>query len=140
LQRGEQQAIEVISMELKPEEYKKDFLIYFENHPRNKSTGFKIEDMRYNKFLKVKGRQTFDSVYGNKEAAMEKAKAYIDHKLEMEARPDVLICSFCGGYLGATETQEHDNPNFAEYKTCLECRYQWAKEYWSWLKKQQMER
>jgi len=46
-----------------------------------------------------------------------------------------LRCNFCGGFLGATEHQDHDNPGFAKYKTCLDCDYQWAKEYWPWLKR-----
>jgi len=45
-----------------------------------------------------------------------------------------MKCKFCGGNLGETETQEHDNPKFAEFKTCLKCGYQWAKAYWNWLK------
>jgi transposase-like protein len=48
-----------------------------------------------------------------------------------------IHCNFCDGELGDVEKQPHDNPNFAEYRTCLKCGYQWAKEYWAWLAKEQ---
>jgi len=48
-----------------------------------------------------------------------------------------LRCNFCGGHLGAIETQKHDNPNFAEFRTCMKCNHQWAKQYWRWLKEMQ---
>jgi hypothetical protein len=48
-----------------------------------------------------------------------------------------IHCHFCGGELGDVETQPHSNPNFAEYRTCLSCDYQWAKEYWAWLAQSQ---
>jgi hypothetical protein len=51
--------------------------------------------------------------------------------------PKDIHCNFCNGKLGAVETQKHSNPNFAEYRTCLNCGYQWAKEYWKWLAEQQ---
>jgi len=41
-----------------------------------------------------------------------------------------LRCKWCGGFLGAVETQDHDNPNFAEFRICLKCGYQWAKQYY----------
>lgn len=44
-----------------------------------------------------------------------------------------MKCSFCGGQLGAVEKQRHDNPDFAQYRTCLNCGHQWAKKYWKWL-------
>jgi hypothetical protein len=47
---------------------------------------------------------------------------------------ETLYCSFCGGKLGAIEYQTHDNPLWAEYRTCTKCGYQWAKNYWNWLK------
>jgi len=48
-----------------------------------------------------------------------------------------IKCNFCGGELGDVEKQPHDNPMFAEYRTCLKCGHQWAKEYWAWLAKEQ---
>jgi DNA-directed RNA polymerase subunit M/transcription elongation factor TFIIS len=50
---------------------------------------------------------------------------------------DKMKCGFCGGNLGAIQTQKHDNPMFAEYRVCLKCNYQWAKEYWEWLERQE---
>lgn len=50
-----------------------------------------------------------------------------------ETKPKDIVCNFCGGELGDVEKQDHSNPNFAEYRTCLKCGYQWAKEYWAWL-------
>ena len=44
-----------------------------------------------------------------------------------------MKCNFCGGTLGATQKQNHDNPDFAEYKTCLKCGYDWARAYWASL-------
>jgi len=51
----------------------------------------------------------------------------------MVKMPKDIVCNFCDGVLGDVEKQPHDNPNFAEYRTCLKCGYQWAKEYWAWL-------
>lgn len=48
-----------------------------------------------------------------------------------------ICCNFCGGKLGDVKHQKHDNPNFAEYRVCMTCSYQWAKEYWAWLAKVQ---
>jgi hypothetical protein len=50
-----------------------------------------------------------------------------------KVKPKDIHCNFCGGELGDVEHQVHSNPNFAEYRTCLKCGYQWAKEYWAWL-------
>lgn len=48
-----------------------------------------------------------------------------------------MKCVFCGGNLGATETQNHPNPDFAEFKTCLNCGHQWARGKWAWLKEKE---
>lgn len=45
-----------------------------------------------------------------------------------------LRCDWCNTPLGPTEYQPHDNPDFAEYKTCRGCGYQWAKKYWDTLR------
>lgn len=58
-------------------------------------------------------------------------------KAKEEKAPTDIHCNFCGGELGDVEKQPHGNPNFAEYRTCLSCDYQWAKEYWKWLAEQQ---
>ena len=41
-----------------------------------------------------------------------------------------MNCKWCNGNLGEIKTQKHDNPDFAEFLTCLKCGYQWAKRYW----------
>jgi uncharacterized protein with PIN domain len=49
-----------------------------------------------------------------------------------------LKCTFCQGTLSdIVERQKHDNPEFAEFKTCMNCGHQWAKRYWPWLKEQE---
>ena len=47
---------------------------------------------------------------------------------------DDINCSFCGGHLGAIEHQDHPNPDWAEYRTCMDCGHQWAKKYWPMLR------
>ena len=49
-------------------------------------------------------------------------------------RAERLTCKWCGAPVGEVEKQEHDNPDFAEYRTCRDCGYQWAKKYWGELK------
>tara|TARA_Y100000310_G_scaffold216799_1_gene217860 strand:+ start:42 stop:233 length:192 start_codon:yes stop_codon:yes gene_type:complete len=41
-----------------------------------------------------------------------------------------MICKWCKGTLGPILTQEHDNPDYAEYRVCMKCDYQWAKLHW----------
>lgn len=60
-----------------------------------------------------------------------------DGKLRQIAKKQDIACHFCGGCLGAIEKQNHPNPDFAEFRTCLKCGYQWAKRYWKWLAKEQ---
>lgn len=55
----------------------------------------------------------------------------------LEKHKKDIVCNFCGGELGDVKHQKHDNPNFAEYRVCMTCSYQWAKEYWAWLAKVQ---
>ena len=50
-----------------------------------------------------------------------------------------LVCAFCGSNLGSIEKQKHDNPNYAEFRTCLGCGHQWAKGKWDWLQEQMKE-
>lgn len=69
-------------------------------------------------------------------------QTFIDHVNNCQGNKAVrskqdIACHFCGGILGDIEKQEHPNPNFAEFRTCLTCGYQWAKDYWKWLAKEQ---
>ena len=41
-----------------------------------------------------------------------------------------MVCGFCDGALSGIKTQKHDDPDFAEYKTCVKCNYDWSKKYW----------
>ena len=38
-------------------------------------------------------------------------------------------CNFCSGNLGRVQHQKHSNPDFASYRSCIKCGYQWAKKY-----------
>ena len=58
----------------------------------------------------------------------------LEQQLPQKERQKVkLKCTSCKGILGPTLIQEHDNPDFAEYKVCTNCDYQWAKKFWNIL-------
>jgi len=79
--------------------------------------------------------------YAQRQALKVEVTTWIIHELNRKVREKLkfkdIMCNFCGGELGDVEHQKHDNPNFAEYRSCLKCGYQWAKEYWAWLAKEQ---